>query len=56
MPKDEKTVVKSIRMSIELAQRIQKLADKQNRNFSNMCETLLLTASLYGQIDNKPIK
>lgn len=35
------TIVKSIRMSVELANDIELLAQKQNRNFSNMCETLL---------------
>ncbi len=35
------TIVKAVRMSIESYQEIQKLADKENRNFSNMCDTLL---------------
>ena len=44
--KDQKntneTVVKSVRMRTDLADRIETMARQENRNFSNMTETLLL--------------
>jgi hypothetical protein len=42
--KKKNTTVKTIRMSLELAQNIDKMAKEQNRNFSNMAETLLINA------------
>lgn len=36
------TIVKSVRMRKELADKIQSIADKENKNFSNTCETLLI--------------
>ena len=38
----KKTVVKSVRMRKELAEKIQKIADEENRYFSNTVETILL--------------
>ncbi len=40
----QKTVVKAVRMRISLFQKIEKMAIDQNRNFSNMCETILIKA------------
>ncbi len=42
MKKTEKTTVKSVRMNESLANTINNLAKEQNRNFSNMAETLLI--------------
>ena len=40
----KETVVKSVRMRKKLSDIIFKMAKKENRNFSNMCETLLIKA------------
>lgn len=34
--------VRTVRLKSELVEKIKKLADKENRNFTNMVETLLL--------------
>lgn len=44
MKKEEKTTVKAIRMEESLVNAINDLAKEQNRNFSNMAETLLMRA------------
>ena len=36
------TTVKSVRMKTELVNHIEIMANQQNRNFSNMVETILL--------------
>lgn len=42
MHSENPTIVKSIRMQTSLADWIDERANKENRNFSNMVETLLL--------------
>jgi len=37
-----KSEVRSIRFKSQIVEGVQKLADKENRNFSNMVETILL--------------
>ena len=39
-----KTILKSLRMDIKLNDEINMLAEKSNRNWSNMVETLLIRA------------
>jgi hypothetical protein len=42
--KEKNTVVKAVRMKSELANKIERMAQEENRNFSNMAETILLNA------------
>ncbi len=36
------TILKTIRLKTEVVEKIQKLADLENRNFTNMVETILI--------------
>ena len=36
------TVLKTLRLKTEVVEKIQKLADLENRNFTNMVETILI--------------
>ncbi|MEQ9102945.1 MAG: hypothetical protein RIF36_02900 [Imperialibacter sp.] len=40
--KELPTVVKTVRLKTTLAQEIEAIAERENRNFSNMVETMLL--------------
>lgn len=42
--KKESTQVKSMRLSTEVVQAVEELAEKENRNFTNMVETILIRA------------
>lgn len=50
------TVVKAVRMRKELADSIERLAKAQNRNFSNMAETLLLKLDYNGEIKTSAVQ
>lgn len=40
-----KTKLKSVRLSADLVEKLEEMAKEQNRNFTNMVETLLKKAS-----------
>ena len=42
--KNKNTIIKSIRLKQSVVEEITKLAFKENRNFTNMAETLILKA------------
>ena len=41
-----KTQTKSMRLDVELIDKIENMAKEQNRNFTNMVETILKTATM----------
>lgn len=45
MESKKTTQLKAMRMDIQLVETIEKMAEEQNRNFTNMVETLLLRAT-----------
>ena len=47
----EPTIVRSVRLRQSLVEPIAAMAKEQNRNFSNMVETLLLKAKEHGIIE-----
>jgi hypothetical protein len=59
MKRKNKTTLKSIRMNSDLANAIECMALQENRNFSNMAETLLMKAidnTICSDFRNHPTK
>lgn len=47
--KTNETVLKALRMKADLVEEIERIAEKENRNFSNMVNTMLMNAVDYGK-------
>lgn len=44
-PKTKKTELKAMRLDATLVKKVNEMAEKENRNFTNMVETLLFKAT-----------